>query len=56
VTVTGEGEYEYYIAGVAAGNWTVSVDGKTLESVAVADGENILSFTASAGNITLKLK
>ncbi len=53
VVVNGEGEFDYYFAGVAAGTWNVSVNGKTVETVEVAAGEGILTFTASAGNVTV---
>jgi len=52
-TVNGEGEHDYYVGGVAAGNWNVSVNGEVVETVTVAEGEGILTFTASAGNVTV---
>ena len=53
VVVNGEGEFDYYLGGVAAGNWIVSVNGKAVQTVTVAEGEGILTFTASAGNVTV---
>jgi len=51
-TTAGTGELNYYIAGVKAGKWTVTAGGKT-QTVEVRDGENILTFTASAGSVAV---
>ena len=42
----------YYVSGVAAGNWTVSVGGKTQTVTATEEG-GLLVFTAPAGTVTL---
>ena len=44
---------ECFVAGVSAGSWTVTKDGKTVATVTVADGTNLLSFTAEAGNYVI---
>ena len=54
-TASGNSELSYYIAGVAGGSWQVSVNGKTIATVKVAEGNGILSFRAPAVNLTIKL-
>ncbi len=51
-TATGSGSLTYYVSGVKAGNWTVSVGGNTQTVKATADG-GLLVFTAPAGAVTL---
>ena len=51
-TVSGSGEMEYYVSGVAAGNWTISVGGTTKTVTATEDG-GLLVFTAPAGTVTI---
>ena len=51
-TVSGSGNMEYYVSGVAAGTWTVSVGGTTQTVTATADG-GLLVFTAPAGTVTI---
>ena len=51
-TATGTGNLNYYVSGVAAGNWTVSV-GRTTQTVAASSDGGFLSFTAPAGKVTL---
>ncbi len=47
---------ECFVAGVSAGTWTVMNGNTVVETVAVADGTNLLTFTASgAGTYTIKL-
>ena len=49
-TAPGEGLKHYYVSGVAAGNWTVTVGGKTVDfDVATSEG-GLLVFTAPAGS------
>ena len=43
----------YYVAGVADGEWKITLDGKTVTTVSAKDG--ILTFTAGAGEIYLTL-
>ena len=51
-TVSGSGTMEYYVSGVAAGTWTVSVGGTTKTVTATEDG-GLLVFTAPAGTVTI---
>ena len=49
----GAGEsLNYYVSGVAAGEWRVSV-GTTSITVTVAEGEGLLHFTAPSGAVTI---
>ena len=52
-TSTGKGEIDYYIAGVAAGEWSVSVNGKQLKNVTVSEESGLLRFTAEAGEVSI---
>ena len=54
-TVSGSGTVEYYVSGVAAGSWTVSVDGTTKTVTATEEG-GMLVFTAPAGTVTITPK
>ena len=51
-SVTRTGDVTYYVSGVKAGNWTVSVGGNTQTVKATADG-GLLVFTAPAGSVSL---
>ncbi len=53
-SITGSDEIDYYIAGAAAGEWVVSVNGKQLKNVTVTEDSGMLRFTASAGNVTIR--
>ena len=48
----GTGDLTYYVSGVKAGNWTVTVGGNTQTVTATADG-GLLVFTAPAGSVTV---
>ncbi len=43
---------ECFIAGVSAGTWTITGGGET-KQVTVADGTNLITFNAQAGNYTI---
>ena len=45
---------ECFIAGVSAGEWNIIKDGVTVQTLTVADGTNLISFTAAAGTYTVK--
>ena len=47
-----EGNINYYVSGVAAGTWMVTVGGTTL-TMTVAEGEGILHFTAPSGLVSI---
>ena len=45
---------ECFIAGVSAGDWQIIRNGSVVSTVTVADGTNLLNFTAEAGTYTVK--
>ncbi|MBR6053244.1 MAG: heparinase II/III family protein [Clostridia bacterium] len=47
------GSYKYYISGVAAGDWIVSVGGTPVGLARATEDGGLLTFTASAGTVTL---
>ena len=49
---TGTEELNYYVSGVKAGKWTVTVGSTTLTVTATEEG-GLLTFTAPAGNVTI---
>ena len=49
---TGQDEYNYYVSGVKAGKWTVTVGTTTLVVTATEEG-GLLTFTAPAGSVTI---
>ena len=49
-TAEGSGALQYYVSGVAAGNWTVTAGGQS-QTVAAKGG--LLVFTAPAGSVTV---
>ena len=51
--VAADGNVSYYICGLASGVWTVSVGGQSLGDFEVNEDSGMLSFTASAGEITV---
>ena len=55
-STSGTGEMTYYVSGVAAGEWTINVNGTSYgTATATADG-GLLVFTAPAGSVTLTKK
>ena len=53
-TVSGSGDFTYYVSGVKAGKWSVSAGGSTQTVTATEDG-GLLVFTAPAGSVSLSL-
>ncbi len=51
---SGSGEMTYYIGGLAAGTWTVTVNGKEIASTAVSEEEAMLTFRAEAGSVSIE--
>jgi hypothetical protein len=51
--VDGKGDMRYYVSGVTAGEWKISVNGKSCGTVAATEEGGLLVFTAPAGNITI---
>ena len=47
------GTYKYYISGVAAGDWIVSVGGTPVGIARATEEGGLLVFTAPAGTVTL---
>ena len=43
----------YYVSGVAAGSWTVKVDGKSVGTYEATEEGGLLTFTAPAGEISI---
>ena len=52
-TTKGDGKMSYYVSGVAAGNWTVSVDGQTVGTYSATEDGGLLTFEAPAGSVTI---
>jgi heparin/heparan-sulfate lyase len=53
VPLPGKGEYTVYLAGVAAGNWSVTLDGIAVASATAAEDGGLLVFRAPAGDLSL---
>ena len=53
---TGSSSMSYYVSGVAAGEWTVTVDGKVIGTYTATEEGGLLTFTAPAGEIVLTPK
>jgi hypothetical protein len=52
-TTEGNSSMSYYIDGLAAGTWKVTVGGKTIGSYTVSANSGLLTFSAPAGNVTI---
>ena len=52
-TTSGEGYLDYYVSGVAAGEWSVSVNGADYGTYTATEDGGLLTFTAPAGKITI---
>ncbi len=52
-STSGEGELSYYVGNIASGTWAVSVNGIDRGTICVTEGEQMVTFKAAAGNITL---
>ena len=52
-TTTGSKTLQYYVDGMGAGAWKVTVDGKVIGSFPVSKTGRILTFDAPAGNVVL---
>ena len=53
-TVAGpKGKLEYFVSGVAAGEWNISVDGKDCGTASATEEGGLLVFTAPAGEIVI---
>jgi hypothetical protein len=52
-TAKGDGEMKYYISGVTAGEWTISVNGKDCGKASATAEGGLLVFTAPAGSVVI---
>ena len=52
-TVSGNGNIDYYVSGVTAGEWTVTVDGKDCGTYTATEEGGLLTFTAPAGSVVI---
>jgi len=52
-TTTGTGNIKYYVSGVVAGNWSISVNGTSYGTATATDDGGLLTFTAPAGSVKL---
>jgi len=53
-SVSGDGDMSYYVSGVAAGTWEITVNEKSYGAAVATEEGGLLTFTAPAGSITLK--
>ena len=52
-TTKGEGNIDYYVSGVAAGNWSVTVNGVDCGTFTATEEGGLLTFTAPAGAVVI---
>jgi hypothetical protein len=52
-SVTGGNSVDYYVSGVTAGEWSVTVDGNDCGTYTATEDGGLLRFTAPAGNIVV---
>ncbi|MBR2965281.1 MAG: hypothetical protein IKC34_01885 [Clostridia bacterium] len=52
-TVSGDGSVDYYVSGVAAGKWQVTVDGKDCGTYTATEEGGLLTFTAPDGKVVI---
>ena len=50
---SGEGKYKYFISGLSAGEWTVSINGETIACMKVPEDSGLLCFEAFAGDVVI---
>jgi hypothetical protein len=50
---SGSSEMDYYVSGLAAGRWRVTVDGNVIGTFRATEEGGLLTFTAPAGAITI---
>ena len=51
--VDSTGEMKYYVSGVAAGVWNISVNGKSCGTATATEEGGLLVFTAPAGTVNI---
>ena len=52
-TVSGSGNVNYYVSGVAAGDWSITVGGVSYGTATATEEGGLLSFTAPAGDVVI---
>ena len=52
-TTKGKGNLDYYVSGVAAGTWSVTVDGKDCGTYTATEEGGLLTFSAPAGKVVI---
>ncbi len=52
-TAEGAGLYTYYVAGIEAGTWNITVDGVSVAYALAEEGGSIITFIAPAGEVIL---
>ena len=52
-TVSGSGSVNYYVSGVAAGTWNVTVNGQSQGNYTATAEGGLLTFTAPAGSVVI---
>ena len=52
-STVGDGDMSYYVSGVAAGEWRVTVDGKDCGTCTATAEGGLLTFTAPAGKVVI---
>jgi len=52
-TVSGDGDMSYYVSGVAAGEWEITVDGTSYGTAIATEEGGLLTFTAPAGQVVI---
>ena len=50
---TGSASMDYYVSGLAAGKWRVTVDGSVIGTYTATEEGGLLTFTAPAGTVTV---
>ena len=50
---TGSASMDYYVSGLAAGKWKVTVDGSVIGTFEATEEGGLLTFTAPAGTVTV---
>lgn len=56
IDVQGTGDRKYYVSGLSAGEWTVTVDGVIIADVTVSEESGLATFTAPAGTVKISPK
>jgi len=55
-SVSGDGDMSYYVSGVAAGEWEITVDGTSYGTATATEEGGLLTFTAPGGHLELNMK